>query len=118
QLGRGAPFLIVAPTSVVGNWLAETKHFTPGLKAVAITETRKRRKAPLAELIADADVVVTSYALFRLGFEEYDDVEWSGLILDEAQFIKNHQSVAYQCARRLRTPVKIAMTGTPLENNL
>ncbi len=115
---RGAPFLIVAPTSVVGNWQAEAKHFTPGLTAVAITETRKRRKAPLQDAIAGADIVITSYALFRLGFEEYDDVEWSGLILDEAQFIKNHQSVAYQCARRLLAPIKVAMTGTPLENNL
>ncbi len=45
-------------------------------------------------------------------------MEWSGLILDEAQYVKNHQSKIYQCARRLPAPVKVAITGTPMENNL
>ncbi|WP_139185875.1 DEAD/DEAH box helicase [Sanguibacter gelidistatuariae] len=112
------PFLVVAPTSVVGNWAAEARHFTPGLQTITIHETRARRRAPLAEVVAGADIVVTSYALFRLDFEEYDALAWDGLILDEAQFIKNHQSVAYQCARRLAVPFKLALTGTPLENNL
>lgn len=112
------PFLVVAPTSVVGNWAAEARHFTPDLQTVTIHETRARRRTPLAEVVAGADIVVTSYALFRLDFEEYDALGWDGLILDEAQFIKNHQSVAYQCARRLVAPFKLALTGTPLENNL
>ena len=113
-----APFLVVAPTSVVGNWASEVRRFTPGLTAVTVTETLARRRTPLAEVVAGADVVVTSYALFRLGFEEYRAQRWAGLILDEAQFVKNHQSVAYQCARRLDAPFKLALTGTPLENNL
>ncbi|WP_143556733.1 DEAD/DEAH box helicase [Sanguibacter antarcticus] len=113
-----APFLVVAPTSVVGNWAAEARRFTPGLTVVVVSETRSRRTADLAELVAGADIVVTSYALFRLGFDEYDAVTWAGLILDEAQFVKNHQSIAYQCARRLAAPFKLAITGTPLENNL
>ncbi|GHG46301.1 DNA helicase [Flavimobilis marinus] len=113
-----APVLVVAPTSVVGNWVAEAKVFTPDLAATAIAETRARRRTPLADAVRGADVVVTSYALFRLEFDAYAELEWSTLILDEAQFVKNHQSVAYQCARRLDAPVKIAMTGTPLENNL
>lgn len=112
------PFLVVAPTSVLGNWTTETAHFTPGLVAVAVNETRARRRKPLSEVVAGADIVVTSYALFRLDFEEYQAMDWAGLVLDEAQFVKNHQSVAYQCARRLRAPVKLALTGTPLENNL
>ncbi|WPF81631.1 SNF2-related protein [Sanguibacter sp. 4.1] len=118
QTRSTAPFLVVAPTSVVGNWAAEVRRFTPGLKAVTVTETLARRRTPLSEVVAGADVVVTSYALFRLGFEEYRTQAWAGLILDEAQFVKNHQSVAYQCARRLDAPFKLALTGTPLENNL
>lgn len=118
QAWSSAPFLVVAPTSVVGNWAAEVRRFTPGLKAVTVTETLARRRTPLSEVVAGADVVVTSYALFRLGFEEYRTQTWAGLILDEAQFVKNHQSVAYQCARRLDAPFKLALTGTPLENNL
>jgi superfamily II DNA or RNA helicase len=113
-----APFLIVAPASVVANWAAEAARFTPDLRVVAVTETGSRSGRDLGELIAGADAVVTSYALLRLDFDAYSALGWSGLILDEAQFAKNHQSKAYQCARRLRAPFKLAVTGTPMENNL
>ena len=114
----GGPFLIVAPTSVVANWAAEAARFAPGLVVVSVTETLARRGRPLTELVAGADAVVTSYTLLRLDFADYAALCWSGLLLDEAQQVKNRQSKAYQCARRLAAPVKIAITGTPLENNL
>jgi len=113
-----APFLVVAPTSVVPNWAAECARFAPGLNVATITETSRKRASSLADASADADVVITSYTLFRLDFDEYNAREWAGLLLDEAQFVKNHQSRAHQCARRLSTPFKLAITGTPLENNL
>jgi len=113
-----APFLVVAPTSVVGNWAAECAKFAPGLRVTAITETAARGGIDLPALIGDADLVVTSYALFRLDFAEYSERDWSGLILDEAQVIKNHQSKAFQCAMKLAAPFKLAITGTPMENNL
>ena len=112
------PFLVVAPTSVVGNWVSECHKFTAGLRVVAIQETRSRRHVPLSDLAEGADILITSYALFRLEFPDYQELEWSGLILDEAQFVKNHQSKAHQCARLLSTPFKLAITGTPMENNL
>ncbi|HEY1644456.1 MAG TPA: DEAD/DEAH box helicase, partial [Streptosporangiaceae bacterium] len=112
------PFLIVAPTSVVHNWVAESARFTPGLTVTAVTGTTARRRQPLAEVIAGADVVVTSYALLRIDADHYAGLDWSGLILDEAQFTKNHQSRVYQCARRVPAPFKLAITGTPMENNL
>jgi superfamily II DNA or RNA helicase len=112
------PFLVVAPTSVVFNWAAEAARFAPGLKVAAVAETRARRGSSLAETAAGADVVVTSYTLFRLEYAEYEAVSWAGLVLDEAQFVKNHQSQSYQCVKRLPAPVKLAMTGTPMENNL
>ncbi|MGV8883696.1 MAG: SNF2-related protein [Rhodoglobus sp.] len=122
---EGGAFLVVAPTSVVGNWVAEATKFTPGLKVLALTETRARRKRSLDEMLAEQrdagtpiDIVVTSYAIFRLDFEDYSALPWSGLVMDEAQFLKNHQSVAYQCARKLDASIKLAITGTPLENNL
>jgi SNF2 family DNA or RNA helicase len=62
--------------------------------------------------------VVTSYTLLRLDFEAFGAHRWAGLILDEAQYVKNHQSKAYQCARRVAAPFKVAITGTPMENNL
>jgi SNF2 family DNA or RNA helicase len=113
-----APFLVVAPTSVVANWVAEAARFTPDLRVVAVSETERRRARTLAELVAGADLVVTSYALFRIDEAAYQALPWSGLLLDEAQFVKNHQAKTYQCARRLGAPFKLAITGTPLENNL
>ncbi|MDQ3153060.1 MAG: DEAD/DEAH box helicase, partial [Actinomycetota bacterium] len=113
-----SPFLIVAPTSVVPNWSAEAARFAPDLRVVSISDTMRRRGQELNEIIAGADVVVTSYTLFRLDFEAYSATDWSGLVLDEAQFTKNHQSKVHQCARRLPAPFKLAITGTPMENNL
>ncbi|WP_198047256.1 DEAD/DEAH box helicase [Kutzneria sp. 744] len=112
------PFLIVAPTSVVSNWAAESARFAPGLKVVAVADTLRRRGQALDELADGADVVITSYTLFRLDFDAYSAAAWSGLVLDEAQAVKNHQSKAHQCARLLPAPFKLAITGTPMENNL
>ena len=63
-------------------------------------------------------MVITSYALLRIDNEKLAGLEWSGVILDEAQFVKNHRAKTYQCARRLGAPFKLAITGTPLENSL
>ncbi|WP_433876308.1 SNF2-related protein [Sinomonas atrocyanea] len=112
------PFLVVAPTSVVANWAAEAARFAPGLRTVALTDTEGKSGVPLAQSCADADLVVTSYALFRLDFEAYAALAWSGLVMDEAQFLKNRATKAHQCARDLDAPFKLALTGTPLENNL
>jgi superfamily II DNA or RNA helicase len=119
--GRGLsddPWLVVAPTSVVGNWAAECKRFAPGLGVVTVTETEKRRGTSLAEHAGGADLVVTSYSLFRLEYDGYAALSWAGLFLDEAQFAKNRQSQTYQRAKLLPAPFKVCMTGTPIENNL
>ena len=116
--GEAGPLLVVAPTSVVATWASEAARFVPGLSVVAITETTRRSGQSLTELARDAHLVVTSYALLRIDEDAYRAVRWSGLILDEAQFVKNHQAKTYQCARRLPAPFKLAITGTPLENSL
>ncbi|WP_417564644.1 SNF2-related protein [Microbacterium sp.] len=112
------PFLVVAPTSVVGNWALECARFAPGLRVVTITATEARRGQRLAVAVADADIVITSYALFRLEAEQYRDLPWSGLIADEAQMMKNPASHTYRAARTLGAPFVLVITGTPLENNL
>jgi superfamily II DNA or RNA helicase len=117
EAGAG-PFLIVAPTSVVSNWPSEAARFAPGLKVVAVADTLRRRGQTLDEVVGDADVVVTSYTLLRLDIDAYADRSWAGLVLDEAQVAKNHQSKVYQSCRRLPAPFKLAITGTPMENNL
>lgn len=112
------PFLVVAPASVVSNWAAEAARFTPDLRVAVLPTTARKAGVSVAEVAAGADVVVTSYAIFRLDFDAFAGVGWGGLILDEAQFAKNHQTRANEAARRLKAPFKLAITGTPLENNL
>jgi SNF2 family DNA or RNA helicase len=108
----------VAPTSVVENWAREAERFAPGLAVRTIRETAARRGTSLDEVLAGATVVVTSYALFRIDHDDYARHDWELLLLDEAQFVKNHHGKTYQCVRRLDVDTKIAITGTPLENTL
>ncbi|GAA3615048.1 DEAD/DEAH box helicase [Microlunatus ginsengisoli] len=113
------PFLVVAPTSVTGNWVSEAARFAPDLRVVALEGSSARRSKALARLDErTADLVVTSYALARLDVVDLAARGWRGLILDEAQFVKNHRSKTYQAVRQVDAPYKVAITGTPLENNL
>ena len=125
-----APFLVVAPTSVISNWAAEAKRFLPEAKVVTITETTAG-KTPLAERVAGAHLVLTSYTLLRMDEDAYVSYAaglgsgegpgtpgWGALLLDEAQFVKNTGTRAWSIARAMPARAKIAMTGTPLENNL
>ncbi|MDM7829746.1 DEAD/DEAH box helicase [Cellulomonas edaphi] len=112
------PLLVVAPTSVVGAWASEAAKFVPDLRVATVERTAGKRGVALADLARDVDVVVTSYALFRIEYDDYAALDWSVLVLDEAQTVKNHQSRAYACARTLEVPMKLAITGTPLENTV
>ena len=131
-----APFLVVAPTSVITNWAAEAERFLPEAKVVTITETTAG-KTPLAERIAGAHLVLTSYTLLRMDEDAYTGYArtlgrtvdefmgeqsapegWGALLLDEAQFVKNTGTRAWSISRAMPARTKIAMTGTPIENNL
>lgn len=125
-----APFLVVAPTSVISNWAAEAERFLPEAKVVTVTETTAG-KTPLAERVAGAHLVLTSYTLLRMDEDAYVSYAaglgsgegpgtpgWGALLLDEAQFVKNTGTRAWSIARAMPARTKIAMTGTPLENNL
>ncbi|WP_235007918.1 DEAD/DEAH box helicase [Microbacterium timonense] len=118
QSGESRPFLVVAPTSVLSTWRSEAARFTPDLRVAVVDATRSRRGARVSDAAADADIVVTSYTLLRLEADEFSAVAWAGLILDEAQFVKNSQTKAYRAARDLPAEVVFAVTGTPLENSL
>ncbi|PQZ86669.1 helicase [Arthrobacter sp. MYb227] len=116
--GKIPPFLVVAPTSVVSNWVSETQRFAPNLRAVSISETMARSGVPLVQLADNVDIIVTSYGLFRIDQAAYREVKFSGLILDEAQFVKNPATQAAKQARDFPTNFRLAITGTPMENNL
>jgi superfamily II DNA or RNA helicase len=107
--------LIVAPTSVVTNWLREMEKFAPSLKhALWHGGDRKERKDELE----DADVIVTSYALLRRDEEMLSKLKLRYAILDEAQHIKNPMSATARAAKRLKADRRLALSGTPIENRL
>jgi len=110
-----APHLIVCPTSLVFNWLAEAKKFTPELKILALHGPD--RHARFAE-IAASDVIVTSYALIRRDAEKYRGLEFDTVVLDEAQHIKNRQTQNAQAVKAVRAKHRLVLTGTPLENSV
>ncbi|WP_420176160.1 SNF2-related protein [Luteococcus sp. OSA5] len=112
------PVLVVAPSSVVGAWAEQAERFAPTLKVAALTQTVRKRGVSVAEAIQGMDVVLTSYAVARLDVEEFEQVGWQLMLLDEAQFVKNRQSRTYQAMRRIPAGVRFALSGTPLENNL
>lgn len=116
--GEKRPFLVVAPTSVLSTWRTEAERFTPGLRVAVVDATGAKRGTTVRDAAASADIVVTSYTLLRLDEREFGAVEWAGLVLDEAQFVKNAQTKAYRAARDLTADVVFAVTGTPLENSL
>ncbi|WP_139980843.1 DEAD/DEAH box helicase [Nocardioides litoris] len=112
------PFLVVAPTSVVSAWAREAALHTPGLRVATITASSAKRGTSVADLAADADLVVTSYTLHRLEARSYQGVEWAGLVLDEAHQVKNYQSKTYAAIKQVEAPFRLAVTGTPFENRL
>ncbi|MGB4778003.1 DEAD/DEAH box helicase [Microbacterium sp.] len=115
--GERRPFLVLAPTSVLATWQEEAARFTPGLRVKVVETTSKRRSAIPGDR-DDADIVVTSYTLLRLDEERFTAVEWAGIVLDEAQFVKNPRTRLHQAVLQLRADIVLAVTGTPLENSL
>jgi SNF2 family DNA or RNA helicase len=107
--------LIVAPTSVVTNWERELARFAPTLR-VALWHGADRKEQ--AEQVAEAEVVITSYALLRRDEEFLTTLDLTYAILDEAQHIKNPLSATAAAAKRLRAKRRLALTGTPIENRL
>ena len=112
------PVLVVAPTSVLPAWSSEAARFTPGLSVVTVGATTGKTRRSLADRIAGADIVVTSYAVARIDAAEFQRRQWSLLVLDEAQFVKNARSKTHLALRRIEAGSTIAITGTPMENSV
>jgi non-specific serine/threonine protein kinase len=117
---RRRPSLLVVPASLIANWQQEIGRFAPDLEVfVAHPSERPGRKlaAVSAEELAGADVVITTYGQVpRLPW--LDEVEWTLLVLDEAQAIKNPAAKQARAVKRLRSRARVALTGTPIENRL
>jgi len=111
--------LIVTPTSLVYHWLAEFKRFDDSLTVRLITGVREERRRQIATLRDEpgVDVVLTSYPLLRRDIELLKEIPLRFAILDEAQFVKNAQSIGAVAAKELNAQVRLALTGTPMENH-
>ncbi|MFO1487165.1 MAG: SNF2-related protein [Verrucomicrobiota bacterium] len=112
---RYAPHLIVCPTSLVFNWVAEAKKFTPDLKVLALHGPDRHA---WFDQIATSNIIVTSYALIRRDAEKYRGVEFDTVVLDEAQHIKNRQTQNAQAVKAVKAKHRLVLTGTPLENSV
>ena len=109
------PALVVGPTSLAWNWARELQRFAPHLR-VTVVQGKKRRLA--WPHVPSADVVITTYPVLVRDARRFAETQFSWLILDEAQIVKNARSEVHRAVRRVRADRTIALSGTPVENDL
>ena len=109
------PTLIIAPTSLMGNWRREAQIFTPKFKVLTL---HGPQRSDYFDQLNDYDLILTTYPLLPRDSEIHSGQQYHYLILDEAQQIKNHKSQAAQLVRELNCQHRLCLTGTPMENHL
>lgn len=109
-----ARFLVVCPTTLTYNWEKEIQKFTPDMRAL-IHHGPKRASSPAA--FADVDVIITSYGTIRSDIKMFAEMEFDYVVLDESQAIKNPKSLATKAVSLLKAKYRLALSGTPIQNN-
>ncbi len=114
------PSLLICPTSVTGNWQKEAQRFTPNLPVMVHHGTDRKKDASFIDQASRHALVITSYPLLFRDIDLIKQCNWSGVILDEAQNIKNPHAKQAQAARAVASAAgyRIALTGTPVENHI
>lgn len=118
QQGRRDTSLIVCPTSVVDNWRKEAARFIPGVPVMVHHGAVRKKGRMLKREARKHAIVISTYALLQRDLKFLCRIPWAGVILDEAQNIKNAETKQSRAARELRTGYRIALSGTPVENNV
>lgn len=118
EQGDLRPALLVCPTSVMENWRKECMRFTPNLPVMIHHGSGRDRKENFKRIAEKNAIVITSYALLHRDKESLQKVTWAGVILDEAQNIKNPDTRQAVSAREIKADYRIALTGTPVENHV
>jgi superfamily II DNA or RNA helicase len=118
ERAAGGAALVIAPTSVCGNWLAETQRFAPTLNARIYAEASDSEREELVAGVGPQDLLIVSYTLLQLAQERFAGRTWHTLIVDEAQAIKNAAAKRSQAVFELAADFRLALTGTPVENRL
>ena len=116
--GQAGRVLVVAPLTLLSNWRHEFAKFAPSLRVYVHQGDMRHVGSGFKKAAAEADVVVTSYALIVRDHREFAEVEWDGIVLDEAQAIKNPDTHAARAIRALGVRRRLALTGTPIENGV
>lgn len=116
SMKRERPCLIITPASLILNWENEFNKFNSSVSILSIYGDRKNREDLLSNL--KNEVVITSYDYLKRDIDLYENIEFDTIILDEAQYIKNHKTKAAQAVKKINSEFKLALTGTPLENSL
>lgn len=114
---KGCKSLIIVPTALVYNWKKEFEHFAPSCK-VALVHGSKEARLEVKKHLEAYDVILTTYHTYKNDEQDYKDQIWDYCILDEAQQIKNDKSQITQTMKHIKSKVRFALTGTPMENNL
>lgn len=109
--------LIVCPASLIYNWKRELERFAPSLKIKIINGTAAQRRRLIAEPF-EAGLLITSYDLLKKDIESYSGMKFACCVIDEAQYVKNHSTLAAKAVRRIDCLQRFALTGTPVENRL
>ncbi|HEV7664959.1 MAG TPA: DEAD/DEAH box helicase, partial [Chloroflexota bacterium] len=117
QRGQG-PTLVICPTSVVGNWRHELARFAPRLKVLVHHGAARASAVDLVAAANEHDVILSTYSLLHRDEVGLAGVAWDGVVLDEAQNVKNASTRAAQAARAMPARWRVALTGTPVENRL
>jgi SNF2 family DNA or RNA helicase len=112
------PVLLVCPTSVISNWKKEASRFTPELSVMVHHGTSRKKEEEFKEEAMSHAIVISSYGLLQRDVKFLKGVPWAGVVLDEAQNIKNPETKQAKAARALEADYRIALTGTPVENNV
>ena len=115
---QAQPALLICPTSLLGNWQKEAARFTPDLPVMVHHGPDRLSGSEWEEEARKQALVVSSYGLLQRDIDEFKRLDWSALILDEAQNIKNPVTRQAKAARSIQAEFKIALTGTPVENNV
>ena len=118
KAGEKRPALLVCPTSVINNWKREAGRFTPDLDVMIHHGAGRLKGRAFGEAAADHALVVTSYGLALRDIKSIREVSWSGVVLDEAQNIKNAHTKQAQAVRTIHADYQFALTGTPVENSV
>ena len=116
--GEKRPILLICPTSVMENWRRETEKFTPGTKTLIHHGIKRSRGNIFTDGGLEETLVISSYSLLHRDSALFSKIEWAGVILDEAQNIKNPDTYQSRAARSLKADWHIALTGTPVENHV